>query len=334
MSRKFIPYPKTLQFRHVVENIISNYTYLKLNGKNPSAPIVQIKGTVKLHGTNAGVNYREDVGLWAQSRRRVITPSNDNFDFASYVETNQEALKKVVYRVAELNNVDLSEVTLTLFGEWAGEGIQKGVGVSSLKKSFYLFAAKATMTEGESKWLNIGNIDSTNDLIFNLNNFDTKTLTVDFREPDKVVDILTKLTMEVENECPVARDQDIPFGVGEGLVWTAEYMGSIHRFKVKGEKHSNFKAKTLKKVFADPEILSSIQEFVDYSVTEGRIQQGVVEVFGEESPEVKGTGKFLRWMYNDIIEEEFDVLKKNGLSPKDVSKAISSKARTEFFKLL
>ena len=67
--------------------------------------------TEKLDGTNACIVVDEATGeVGAQSRRRLITPTDDNFGFASWVEANKHNL-------------------LLLGGghhysEWVGEGIQ------------------------------------------------------------------------------------------------------------------------------------------------------------------------------------------------------------------
>ena len=118
-------------------------------------------------------------------------------------------------------------------------------------------------------------------------------------------------------------------GIGEGVVWVANFKDIIYRFKAKGEKHSATKVK--KMVSVDVEKLNSIQEFVEYSVTESRFNQAVEKVFGENELDVKKMGDFIRWFINDISSEEMDTMLKNGLEPKDVNKYISSKAREMFF---
>ena len=59
------------------------------------------------------------------------------------------------------------------------------------------------------------------------------------------------------------------------------------------------------------------------------------EVFSSpEEYDVKRTGDLLRWLVNDIMKEELDVMIENGLEPKEVNPKISQKARTMFFTLL
>jgi len=116
-------------------------------------------------------------------------------------------------------------------------------------------------------------------------------------------------------------------------VWTAEFKGVVHRFKVKGEKHSSSKVKTLAAV--DTEKLNSITEFVEYAVTDSRFNQALENVFPNNEPvDTKKLGDVIRWVVNDIIKEETDTLASNGLEPKDVNKYISTVVRTKFFKLV
>ena len=66
--------------------------------------------------------------VFAQSRKRFITPESDNFGFAAWVKANAEAL------VAALGPG-------RHFGEWWGSGIQRGYGLPKGVKQFSLFNA-------------------------------------------------------------------------------------------------------------------------------------------------------------------------------------------------
>jgi len=119
--------------------------------------------------------------------------------------------------------------------------------------------------------------------------------------------------------------------VGEGIVWTAEFKGIVHRFKVKGEKHSSSKVKTLANV--NVEKLEGIQKFVDYAVTESRFNQACENVFPNDEPiDVRKMGDVIRWVVNDVIKEEMDTMVENQVEPKEVNKYISAKVREMFFK--
>ena len=79
--------------------------------------------TEKLDGTNAQVLITEDGRIVAGSRTRWITPQDDNFGFAAWVEANKEELLKLgVGRH---------------FGEWWGMGIQRKYGMTERKFSLF-----------------------------------------------------------------------------------------------------------------------------------------------------------------------------------------------------
>jgi len=79
--------------------------------------------TEKLDGTNAQVLITEDGQIMAGSRTRWITPQDDNFGFAAWVQANKnELLKLGVGRH---------------FGEWWGMGIQRKYGMTERKFSLF-----------------------------------------------------------------------------------------------------------------------------------------------------------------------------------------------------
>jgi hypothetical protein len=83
--------------------------------------------TEKLDGTNAQVFISEDLSIVrAGSRNRWITPEDDNYGFAGWVERNREEL--------------LLLGPGRHFGEWWGAGIQRRYGRSGQDgKTFSLF---------------------------------------------------------------------------------------------------------------------------------------------------------------------------------------------------
>lgn len=82
--------------------------------------------TEKIDGTNA-VIYIPDNGIevFAGSRTRWITPENDNYSFAKWVEANKTELLKLGPGLH--------------YGEWWGSGIQRGYGLKNGEKRFSLF---------------------------------------------------------------------------------------------------------------------------------------------------------------------------------------------------
>lgn len=91
--------------------------------------------TEKLDGTNAQILIN-DTGdkISAGSRTRMITPEDDNFGFARWVEANKEELLKLGPG--------------RHFGEWWGQGIQRNYGLK--EKRFSLFNVRRWGPTGEN----------------------------------------------------------------------------------------------------------------------------------------------------------------------------------------
>ncbi len=349
--KKHISYPSIEQFRNVVANINRRYDFVGLdeNGNaiydgTRTKPTLTFKGTVKLHGTNAGVSFtygydQEGSMYWIQSRENIITPEQDNAGFAFFVESNKEAFKKFAKEIDTRNLIDLRHNTITIYGEWAGGNIQKGVGICNLPKSFFIFGVKVTphtSNEEEQKanpayWIPSHYLSSPEHRIYNIEDFQTWEMEINFNTPETVQNKLSELTLAVEAECPVAKAFGFS-GIGEGIVWSCNVDGVVHRFKVKGEKHSSSKVKTLAAV--DVEKIASIREFVDYAVTESRFNQGIEKTFPNNEPvDIKKLGALMKWITDDVTKEEMDTMKANNLEPKDVNKYISTKVREMFLNM-
>jgi len=94
--------------------------WAKIPRENPFKATI----TEKINGTNACVIIMEGSIVGVQSRKRLITPEDDNYGFAQWVADNAEAL---------LNLGDGYH-----YGEWAGPGIQKNPH-NLHKKTLFLF---------------------------------------------------------------------------------------------------------------------------------------------------------------------------------------------------
>ena len=85
--------------------------------------------TEKIDGTNACVVVSDDGSVvFAQSRKKVILPSQDNFGFARWVFENRAMLADKLGPGRH-------------YGEWYGSGIQTGYGLKNGEKYFMLFNA-------------------------------------------------------------------------------------------------------------------------------------------------------------------------------------------------
>lgn len=340
---KHISFPSIEQFRHVIATINRKYNFIGLdeNGdaiydETKPKPVIKFKGTVKLHGTNAGVCYNKTDGLWAQSRENVITPQKDNAGFAFFVESNKDAFIRLIEQVAAENNIDTSIYTISIYGEWVGKGIQKGVGISMIEKSFFIFGVKISNIDIEdftAYWVDSSKLKAVENKIYNIEDFKTFEVEVDFNYPQLAQNKIIDMTIEVEDECPVSKELGFPNEVGEGIVFAYTMDGQVYRFKSKGEKHSaKSKVKTLKPV--DDEKINKVIEVVNRVCTESRLDQMVTlscDLINGGTIERKALGDYIRLVINDIIKEDSDIIAEAGLEPKDINSKVSEVAKQYFF---
>jgi hypothetical protein len=336
---KFIPFPSIDQFRNVISNVNSRLDFVGKDANNKPIykrdvsvprPKLLFTGTVKLHGTNAAVCMDKD-GIWFQSRNNIITEEQDNAGFAKFAASRKQYFGSLLSELRSKYELN----TACLFGEWCGENIQSGVALSKLSKRFIFFSLFGLKQNDEAVWLKFNDIPSSpENLVFNIHTFPTWQLEIDFERPKLSQNELSRLTDEVEKECPVGKYFGVS-GTGEGIVWIHHQSpDTVHRFKVKGKVHSSSKVKTLAPV--DVEKVNSIKEFVEYACTESRLNQGLEQVIRMRNREmsVEYIVEFIKWVIGDIEKEETDTMDSNGLKMKDCKSSINAVARQWFLQKL
>lgn len=122
----FVEFPKIPRLRRdcVITEKIDGTNAAVAIGETPLLPDYWEPGTRLGDGTVVTVEGQSHV-LYAQSRKRVITPEDDNFGFAAWVHAHAE----------ELSALGVGHH----FGEWWGSGIQRGYGLPKGEKRFSLF---------------------------------------------------------------------------------------------------------------------------------------------------------------------------------------------------
>jgi len=336
----FVPFASIHQFRHTKKAILETAAYVGQDENDEPIldytlpkPKLTFSGGVKCHGSNGGIGYNpEQDYLWVQSRKKIITPERDNAGFAFFVEQNKEVILNFMRWMTKEYKTGL--LPIMIYGEWCGGNIQKGIALNGLPKMFILFDRFKVITPEYEENANIPwrsghrpGFPLTETNIYFIEDFPTFEVEIDFESETSVayaVNKMVEITQEVEKECPVGKQFGVS-GIGEGVVWRCD----DQVFKVKGEKHSVSKVKTL--AAADPEKMASLEKFVDYAVTNSRLEQGVKEVYGEQKPGREKIADFLRWVHRDIIKEEMDVMVESNIEPKEVGKMISNEARRWFF---
>lgn len=324
-----IAFPSINQFRHVVQHVRRKASFIGLDAAGEpiynlaaKAPTLTFTGTVKLHGTNAAIVFTPG-NVQFQSRERVLTWEQDNAGFYAHMSSKPLALLRLLNSVLEYVG-EPHDYTIAIYGEWCGGNIQKGVAITGLPKMFVIFAIKVN-----GEWISMDTTKLVNTAmsIYSIEQFDDYVLTIDFEQPEKSQNILASMTERVEASCPVGSyfGQE---GIGEGIVWRcANDPSSDLWFKVKGEKHSASKVKTLAPV--DVEAVENIREFVSKVVTEARLEQGLQNLINEQGKpfDMTSMGDFIRWVHGDIVKEESDTAAASGIEFKKVSGLIAQAAK-------
>lgn len=313
-----IKYPSIELYKNIIRKVKERHDF---QGKDENGdvvykhlsnyPTMKFVGTVKLHGTNAAIVKHSDGRLEFQSRERVLSLEADN---ANFMQTMMSVDLDFLFTSFKFNDY------CAVYGEWCGGNIQKGVAINGLPKMFVIFGVKV-----DDKWVELPSyLYSNENNIYNILQFPTYEIEIDFNAPELSQNKLIEMTLEVEDECPVGKYFG-NVGVGEGIVFTAAE-DQDYKFKSKGEKHSVSKVSKLNSI--DTESLQEIKEFVELAVTENRLNQGL-SVMQENgwTIEPKNTGEFLRWVVTDVLKEEKYTIDNSVLDDKKLKNAIVTKAR-------
>jgi hypothetical protein len=354
---KPIKYGDTEQFRNVVKKVqqMSAYQGEDADGNTiydyqQDKPTIEFDLSIKLHGTNASVVFTPDGKWYTQSRNGIfdpITHPDTHMGFTQFMLSKaddeiMEGLSCKRYNLIRimvdsyLSSTNDKTSTVTVYGEWAGKGIQKGVGISEVDKAFYIFGVKITPVEEiESYWLTVEQLNEhfvTCERVRNLWNFPTHRITVDFNKPEIAQNEIFSIVQEVEAECPIARMLGVS-GIGEGVVGVATYNGQRLIFKAKGDKHAKgSKVKVLTEV--DTAEIAKQLEVANQVTPIWRLDQFYTEIAQEQGDEVverKYIGEFINRVKNDIIKEDMDIVLDSGLDFKHVIKHLGDVCRGYFF---
>lgn len=317
-------YPSIKQFRNIIHDVRMHHDFKGIDEQTADAvyqhtedyPILKFKGTVKLHGTNAAiVKYKDRIEY--QSRERVLSLDHDNADFMLAMSNNSF--------IEEFDYLEFEDY-IAVYGEWYGGNIQS---INKLPKMFVIFDIKI-----DNKWIDIDTLSIdwkwfNHKSIFNIYQFPNYEVEIDFNNPEAIQNKLIDLTIKVEEECPVGAYFGVKI-IGEGIVFTSINNPNL-KFKSKGTKHSSSKVKILNSV--NTEEIENIKDFIEYSVTESRLNQGL-SYLKENNLKIdqKNTGEFLKWIFKDILKEEKDTIIKNQINLKKANSLIAIKAKVWFFK--
>lgn len=302
-------------------NVIKTIRHLRtLGGDSTPRMTVTYRAKVKLHGTNCAVQRTAD-GLVAQSRTKVLSPSDDNKGFARWVAEQEDGFAQLA-------------PSTTVFGEWCGPGVAHGVAISKLdRKIFAVFALQegrddeATLVVEPER---IAEMLPALDDVFVLP-WLGESVTIDYTSDlEPTADAINEVVAAVEQRDPWVYDTFGVSGVGEGVVLYPAFepltpaLFELYAFKAKGEQHQTVATK--KPAQVSPEVAAGAREFAGLVVTRARLQQGVDEACGGLF-EMQHMGSFIRWVVSDTQKESEIELEAAGLTWKQVAPAVTKRAR-------
>lgn len=304
---------------------------------------ITYKSKVKLHGQNGGVNLSlaadGSVVMAVQSRSQFIAANNKLGKVIGDATAYWQSLfdKTAGYK------------RLTVFGEFAGPGVQKGVALAKIPSLiFAVFGAEidgqivfdptqltALLTKKGTvqlpkhtyvlPWYPATAADGTS---YPLNFTDEKAMESPLNEINASVSAIDSNDPWVEAVFNVK-------GNGEGLVFYPTTMADAKTgyltkeafetfaFKAKGEKHRT--VATEKAVSTKAPAAAGVDAFVRMVTTDARMEQGVQSVGGYDKSK---TGAFVKWLVADVQKECKAELEASKLQWKEVQGAVTKAAQS------
>lgn len=343
----------TIKFKYKSIPLLHNYIHNVISWadyNNKELPKLYFNGYVKLHGTNSSIIKNYDNNEFSiQSKRQRITVEKDNNGFAKFISNDLKYYESLLDFISKKININLKNKSIALYGEFAGKNITKKVGISKIEPSWFIFNIGICNNLLEKEDFNkIEYLDSeqTKEIIneflkvnyknnvYNLYSFKKYEIEIDFNKIEESKKILDKYTDEVDEKCPVSEYLN-SIGPGEGIVWHCksdiEYFNKT-MFKTKGKSHKIVK-EIIPKYSID--IVDNINKFVDFCATENRFEQGLDYLKEKHLDlDIKNIPIFLKWVVNDCLDEEKNLLNQLKLEKKQVTSEISKKAKNYYLELL
>lgn len=291
--------------------------------------IIEYRGTVKLHGCNTAVcQDAVDSDIFVQSRNRILSLEADNHGCFSFVTDRLDHFKGIINRIRIMRP---EAASIKVFGEYAGQKIQCGVGISKAPKFFCIFTI---YIDGQAQdTSDFSDIHDNENRIFNVMQFGTYSVKINKADPMASAEEIDRLTKEVSEDCPAGRFIGFP-GMGEGIVWTMQGQQSCSRiwFKSVVENFSDTiaaKVKVPKAVDPDTDT-EKVDDFVEKFAHDKRMNQGLDHLREFNKPiDNVSIGAFVKWVTDDMLKEEGDIL---NAKEKNVCRQLASKKAVTWFK--
>lgn len=327
MEAAFVLWPSIPNWANLLKQHV-----LRKDSSRPNANLnvnsMEYRAKPKIHGCNCAIGITS-TAVSTQSRHHKLT-KQAGARVNALVSPNAsyfQALFPAVFRLPDLGTVfagkeHTSLAQITLFGEWAGMGVQKFVAVSEVPKFFAVFSVLFMFADGQTEVLiepkvitalldSVADRPSSlfvlpwvSDLLPGL----CPDLFVFDLEAGQISPGLEQIVAEVDRRDPWAEAVFAVQGPGEGLVMYPSSQAVVYwdtlsqfMFKAKGETHQGPKQVVARSGLQDP-LPSTVEQndFVLKEVSNTRILQAVEETKAESK---RDTNAVADWVWDNIEKE-------------------------------
>ena len=315
--------------------------YFKTRGDVDVPDELELRGTVKLHGTHGDIVVEFENGKqrshWFQSRNRVLSRDADNCGFVAFMESiplavRTELIDAVAAAYSDVTASSDEIRSLMISGEFCGGDIQKRVALASLPKMFVIYAARINGA-WQKNFADGGyrHIQAEQHGIYNISRAPAFSATLCTRNPERDFEKLKAITDAVERRCPFAETFGVS-GTGEGVVWICEGVPRSSRFwfKVKGPMHMGSDIARVKVVRGKEQ--EGAREFARQAALLPRLEQGFdhLREMNLDPAAKESMGRYIKWVVEDVLKEEKDAIDELELPVPLLRKEITLLAREHY----
>lgn len=341
---------KIYDFKTTINDMRSYFDYVNKSNKSDHSdyPTLYCIGTTKVCGTQMAV-VESNRQRHYQSKNKIITINDDNYDCAKFCEEHKYNFDSIFNKIYKNYCYD-EDLTYCVFMEYFGKNISgHNTAISNLDRKAMIFDVRVFDNQKNLVYSTLDNILIPNNYdcepilsklygndIFNTYMFKTYELMLDLKNPEETAEKINIILQSIENECPVGKFFN-KIGICEGIVWTTKLYDKLFTFKTKtrtyleGDKsRKNKKPKEKLIIQYEPEVIEKVETFVSEAITFDRLEQAKNHINKSEFNDIRDLGKVIKFMINDILEEERLTIAHNNFSKDLLCKCIADQIKKLF----
>ncbi|KAK5071026.1 hypothetical protein LTR64_007529 [Lithohypha guttulata] len=319
----------------------------RLKERNKLPRILNIEGTVKLHGMHADIlfdlndtatsNDRAPLSVRFQSRNRLCTPDEDQQGWPREVAQYPGALAFIrdwaldTFRQHNPTTSIDTTCPMIIAGEWIGERVQRDVGIAQLSKRFVVLSASVNgVWQQDAQYKDLQAVNAGIHNIFICGSLGVKFDTADLSESNPALLEMQMHADMVETSCPFAAKFGVLDSGGEGIVWKPGVPEGRADpkcwLKTKGPIHGKENRIDPRNIAKEQEIELNVDQIVQRWVTPRRVKQGFEYLLEMNMyPTQASLKEYMNWMVHDIVVEEKDEIMELKRRWPDIEKIVKSK---------